>query len=482
MSTNATSLLAIPSVFWNHGDKDGGAYVSPNATDMVVNTAYGSLESIDVWDTLRTRWVNDNDYWTSCTPREMIWEGFMEPLARMNIVVDESQGRTLYRLQNAEDWDSVESILAYVYSAMCKLGLLTSLEFAPTLWPYQYDYKTRLFPTYRQAKKHFSRVRASFSATVGMLSFFTICLNRQRKHWLERVAELKLLPPLLIDELSNSIICRRVYRHDRPCQRAGMILTMDSVISSEMEGNVSAIIETFGAPIYLYYGHNKWLDQPLSNRFLPPNDVIARCRSMPQFNNVSTLVGAVSPQNVPTHPNHLTSVADNVSTSTLIAAGLIHPQARRDPITRQLPRQTWQEFMEAEEIYREAQIQRESPQERAKRLQREDLYKDKRQPSRKVQAFRWEEDEDGTLKRRMMTRAEIKEDWEFIPDDHKVFNSVRSEYDICVAFAPNAETPEIYSHLPADQLDQPTYMDLNFSVESVNHSSTYYVDLIIALH
>lgn len=346
MSGHSRTILNPPALFWKHGEGIGcGAYVSPNVTDMVFNATYRQLDSIDVWTTLRTRWVNETDYWTSCVPRDMIWEGFLEPLARLVIVAETSGDRTWYRLQNADEWDNVESTLAYTYSTMCKIGLLTTLDFLYTPWPYTFDYVNRSFPTHREAKTHFTRARAAFAATVGLLSFFTISLNRQPRHWLERVADRKILPPALIDEISNSIICRSEYRDRRPCHRAGMVIPMDETVSLEMQSHVKAIIERFGVPVYLYYGKQRWTHHPTATHFLPPMDKIELVQSLPASNEVSTLL-----------PNRAPSAPTSADTSN--PASSTH--RRPDPITRQIPGQTWEDFMKAEEVYCKKQLQDET--------------------------------------------------------------------------------------------------------------------------
>lgn len=457
MSASTHPLLSTPAVFWKHEAPDRGLYVSPNASYMVTDAAYGSGDYIDVRSTLRPRWVDGASYWTSCVPRNVTWEGFLEPLSRMNIVSGEIQGQKVYRLNNAELWYGVETALAWTYTAMCKIGLLTTLEFTSTPWPTHFEYRTRHFPTYAQAKKHFSRTRAAFQATVGRLAYFAITLRRHSTPWLVRISEQHLLPPLLVDELSRSIICRRIYTDCRPCYRAGMIIQMNIPVSEEWESDAQAIATTLGAPIYLYYGTGQWIDQQISNKFNPPDYIVARCRSSPIINGVSTLTDA------PTTVSTVTVELELDPPASVSSSANVEPDPIRDPITRQLPGQSWQDFFAVEASYITLRVENESDIERQRRLQREELHRDKRQPNKKVRTFIWETDEDDQLKRRLMTHAEVAREWETIPDEHKRYNSVRNEYDICTDFDPDANMPDLFWLYTDDTTPVASYMGLEQS-------------------
>lgn len=101
--------------------------------------------------------------------------------------------------------------------------------------------------------------------------------------------------------------------------------------------------------------------------------------------------------------------------------------------------------------------------ERERRLQREETCKDKGYPNKKIRVFVWDEDDEGNFTRRRMTRYEIETDWEFIPDEHKIFNSVRGEYDICSGFAPDAEAPEVYWYDNIEPAVRDVHTDINNS-------------------
>ncbi|KAI0340230.1 hypothetical protein BDW22DRAFT_1431252 [Trametopsis cervina] len=416
MPTGPFTLLDTPALFWKQGNGwDSGLYVSPNVSYMATDVATSVGDFLDVWTTMRPRWVDISDYWTACVPRDMIWEGFLEPLARLDIVEEVINGSTTYKLGNAAQWFGVESTLMYTYKAMCKLGLLTSLDFKPAPWPHVFGYHTRRFATRKEAKRAFSRARAGFLAQ---------------------------------------------YRHGRACRRAGMIIRMNQQVSEDWRLEVTAIMTQFGAPVYLFYGQQPVNQHSLALDYLPTDQRVLACRSQAPHEGVSTLTVEVPLQSGLSTLIPPSQYQDDQRTPT----SLLAPQTnklRPDPITRQLPGQTWQEFMEAEAAYCKTRMEKETESERAKRLQREDVFKDKRPPSRRIKAFIWEQNEEGLYIRRIMTRTDIESDWEFIPDEQKRFNSVRGEYDICVEFAPNAATPEVYWYAHADQDGEPPELSID---------------------
>lgn len=156
------TALPRPTIFWSHNnDFHKGLYASPNTMVMVHSSLWGNHDPIDVFLTLHPRWVSSRDCWTALVPRPMIWEGFHEPLAHINIIQVQGENHSFWELANVTAWQRVEYCLKSIGVDTCKIGVLLPLDFMITPWPESFGY-ARQFCLRKDAQKAILRARQPF--------------------------------------------------------------------------------------------------------------------------------------------------------------------------------------------------------------------------------------------------------------------------------------------------------------------------------
>ncbi|KAI0337191.1 hypothetical protein BDW22DRAFT_1433552 [Trametopsis cervina] len=392
-------VLPKPTVFWSHRNNNPvGLYSSPTATFMVDDCDWGDL---NIFSALHPRWVSDTDFWTALVPRNIVWEGLLAPLAYANIIKVDVENGVRWRLGNAAGWQCVELTLANIKAAMIKLGILLPLDFKATPWPRTFNYATEFFLK-NDARKAVARARAAFLAVIGRLTYYGILLQHKNSSpWLDRISEQSLLPSDLIDDLQASVICQCAYRISGLCRRTGLFLDARDPVSAEMEAVLMVMMEEFAVPVYLWYGPIPRLVQPFAQRYLPSRERVDACRKLDTHQMFSTLVG-----DVPLLEQSVGKGRQEEGSQSMVMdaeAGAASPSSmptesrpvniQRDPITRYIPGQTFEEFVQAEEIFAERRKAQETPRQRQARLSRETAYADKPPPGRRgAKVFIWEYD------------------------------------------------------------------------------------------
>jgi hypothetical protein len=186
-------------------------------------------------------------------------------------------------------------------------------------------------------------------------------------------------------------------------------------------------------PIWFYWGIPPLFLQPLSHHALifaprshprfpaPPSPVITPSQSV-DLPTPSRSVGPPTPSQSVGLPTPSRSVGPPTpSQSVSLRSG-------------QLPNETWQNFMERQELRKKAILAKENDVERQAREGRDISAASRSCPGKRgATVFIWEKEKD-VWKRTLVTRAQVEREWGRFRTSQKVFNSFDNCYELCKEF------------------------------------------------
>jgi hypothetical protein len=353
-----------------------------------------------------------------------------------------------------EEWVALERNMRVLVYAMleCSSAPLPR-NFRFWSFPGRYGYELR-YRCHKHAKIIASRSRDAFIPLVAALSFALMVMDWQTEQlgefdWRGKLLKKTGIHPQWLADLEMSAV------GDFTAPRVGGIIDMTTCEFKWM----LPLLWQFNMPLYLYWGNA--MDLPLrapdyltGQGLVPERAEIDRLRSIARSQHPSTHPSThplpIVPTDCPRHPTvgstEPCSVNDPNAPATSDALSTTAPHQTFPPVekySQQLPGEDWQSFF-ARRAKRDAlQAQRETPQAKESRRQREENAAKGCVPGRKgARVYVWE-DVDGFLVRRAAGRRNYESYWEEFGSNQRRYNSFRDEWDLCEAFDPTDQPDDV---------------------------------------
>ena len=324
------------------------------------------------------------------------------------------------------EWVSLERNMRALLSALldCSSAVLPKY-FRLWSFPKQYGYQLH-YRSQRHARVIASRSRDSFIPLMAALSFMLVLMGWQEQlkgdgfDWHAIVFSNTSIHPQWLADLEMSV----VGNYNTP--RVGGIINF---AKSEILWMLPTI-RKLNMPLYLHWGHIQ--DRPLrvpdflqNEGFVPsPREIEVLCL-FAQSNRVRP---ALESSETVSATNHVTSPAATAQT---------FPPVER--YSGQRPGEDWKAFFRRREARDALTADKETPQARERRKQKETNAAIGRVPGRKgARVYIWE-DEDGFLVRRAAGRSNYETVWQQFGPKQRRYDSFRDEWDLCEEFDPTDE-------------------------------------------
>jgi hypothetical protein len=96
------AVLPKPTIFWVEDSTDvpPGLYISPNRIhfpEVMRKQGFNSLRHLDPWQHFYARFMREDTlplFWTAILPRRQVFDGFLDPLNRIEITYRNLNGRS----------------------------------------------------------------------------------------------------------------------------------------------------------------------------------------------------------------------------------------------------------------------------------------------------------------------------------------------------------------------------------------------------
>lgn len=161
----------------------------------------------------------------------------------------------------------------------------------------------------------------------------------------------------------------------------------------------------------------------------------------------------------PSAPSTSTLVWHTVSSTSSppLPSANSNNQAIPDPVTRQIPGESWQEYFTRMESRYARRIRQESDRVMQARLSREAAQDSHPYPGQRSgpTSFHWRHDETGVWVREHISRGLARTIWANYSNSQRIYNSVDDEWDICTEFDPQGAGPEVLDSLSDDEVNMP---------------------------
>lgn len=370
-------------------------------------------------DTQQLSWSYNAYPQLAFVPRENRFEGpIFQRLAYTFYNIPMERDGHLWRLSRSvqTQWERLETALIVIASFLIEYSYaFMPLDFSTFRLPSQYG--CRAVGEERYARKIAMRCRDAFIPLMSLCSFaISLHLPTQQTSnigtpsWARLLIEKRGLHPEWVNSLRQSVVA-----DFSPNTRVGVIV---HVGKCQWLSQIKAMLLA-EVPVWFYWGRLGSLfsvDHPVSTRYRPTSDEILaeQARRFPSTGQMA------DPQSEASHDRE-----DDI------------PKPER--FSRQKRGETWQEFFARHVEIRSRKIATETPQERQKRLDREQNARKHAAPSRRGHGpavYHWSEEGQFRIRTRVF-RACVEDIWDCYSDSQRKYDSIHNEWDICSEFDPD---------------------------------------------
>jgi hypothetical protein len=384
-------------------------------------------------------------FWTAILPRRQFFNGFLDPLNRIDLTYRDSNGRRGWGLdeRQLEEWRKIEQILirAMMYlSSLVLVHLELDVGSRTVPWPSMYEYD-RLFPSRSNAMSAMRSVRAVFMLKIASLTYLTAVNSKVSMSWLDTACLKQKLSLDDINLLQSCMICNNLVA-DPDIKRVGLIIDVRAPLDEGWQKEIDRVIEQFQPPVWMYFGPTPSANPRVCHAWYST--------FMPDSSSVKgVLVNTPLVGGVRTTVFHATSLptllSENGEGSVRAASSLIPSyditQPRPNRVTRQLPGEKHAAFFErSDALVREAYAKGTAIQ-LAKWDARRDQYKSLDCPEKtgNPTVFQWEENENGEEIRVYVGRKQWRHCFQSSSFSQRRYDPVHNEFDICEFLDPTAQ-------------------------------------------
>lgn len=475
---SSLSVLPRPTLFWveEAPGYENGLYLSPNSVVLPQgrqSTPRNNSNYPDPWQYFYPRVLDmssKTSFWTALCPRKMIFTGFLSPLDHIDLEFVERTGKTWWHLTTAAqaEWAKIERILEYIMRLMRDDWWMKSNKEAFP-WPSHYGY-AGYFSSRHNAMLQMRKVRAVFMLKVTQVKYMHF-LNPigefKEASWLQTAYKAEVYDWEVLNGVRKSYICS----NEAIVDHVGMIIDVRRGLEYELQRDVVTLLEAFGLPLWLKFGPTPGVLPQYPHEWFtmqrPPRQVVQeKLMAKPSIRGVRTLITRGTSPNVQTPKS---SAAARVTYD--------RTAPRPDPVTRQLPGQSMEEFFKAREFdiarlrayalpdllaiwrgYGEQHQELECP-----------------RSTTQVRVFEWEEDERGQQIRRLVSHRRWLEVFNASVKTERRYDPVYNEFDICREQDPVAapEEPSNFDDITLSAEDHMQVDDLRPSKPSIAITLTH---------
>jgi len=340
------------------------------------------------------------------------------------------------------EWRALEHNLITILGAMMTFDLALPRDFRVWRYPYYYGYEA-LYANRKDALIVAARSRDSFIPLMATLTMFIILLKQERRrrpdfNWRVGLLKKTEIHYQWFAELEGSAV------GDLTIPRVGGIVNMKTC---QYKWMLSELSRRGNTPLYLYWGTSPPLDRPseLNNELVPTLATLSNLKRIPHY---VTTTSTISSPPVPPLINISHSSRDSAPLRPSYDSEPPCPSHNSVPTfppveqySDQQPGEDWREFFKRREERNKRLAEKETPEARRKRKQREEHAAKGACPGRKgARVYVWE-DCDGFLIRRAAGRAHYEGYWDEFGPNQRKYDSFRDEWDLCTTLAPDDTAP-----------------------------------------
>ncbi|KAF7971128.1 hypothetical protein HWV62_22004 [Athelia sp. TMB] len=355
--------------------------------------------------------------WLGFVPKTLRWQGrLLGKLAynkrTVRSLVEWRRHTHFFNDEIYEEWYQLEIALVHVANELIAFsGVALPLEWALFPLPSHYSYREG----HLGLEKFVKSIMLARDAFVPLMSLcsFAIAMTREFRSknppWAHRLV-------------------------DRGCHTSFVEELQDSQIADFSEDRIGVVIK------------DTWHFQPYTDRFLAAGvPVWLLWQTKTSFTHHRTKIYCPSNEDVATakqNPHAYPTapvVSSHLSTQALCASAGPQSFPPLPKLSRQLVGETFEGYFLRQDRIREEKLATETPDNRARRLNRERAQERHQLPGKGGPVvFIWEE-VNGWLIRTKLDRKQVDDEWENFTDSQRKFNSINNEWDLAVQFAPQEE-------------------------------------------